>query len=305
MSQTFQNMVFNSLRTQVCLAYANGDIQLYYKLIVDEDFWKRALEGMDGAYAEHATIRDMRTPETMQARTLPGKKPVIKRGGLTRLPSGAKLGKAVDAVVAQVDRRAAEHHCHAKNCKTKCKPEYLMCGKHWALVPDKLQKAVYAHYRIGQCEDMNPSEAWHKAADAAISYVFQKEQGYVVPFVQGTEDVTDQSTPFDTPIRISQTYTKEELRLKVKRELEPICAALGIEGYERLSPDVLRTKILMKQEESAAGEHFVCPITGLPTPRLITITENGVKFAVGERTKDYLDVGWTVDQILNKEVAVV
>ena len=37
------------------------------------------------------------------------------------------------------------------------------------------QRAVWAAYRPGQCEDKRPSEAWHLAADAAIGYVARAE----------------------------------------------------------------------------------------------------------------------------------
>lgn len=46
-----------------------------------------------------------------------------------------------------------------------------MCWKHWSLVPAVIQAAVYRHYRVGQCDDMNPSKNWHQAADAAIGAV--------------------------------------------------------------------------------------------------------------------------------------
>lgn len=68
-----------------------------------------------------------------------------------------------------------EHHCHARGCSASIPPKLLMCGRHWGMVPAKLQVAVYRHYRDGQCDDKNPSEAWHKAADAAIDAVFAKE----------------------------------------------------------------------------------------------------------------------------------
>lgn len=50
-----------------------------------------------------------------------------------------------------------------------------MCGRHWAMVPAKLQRAVWATYRPGQCDDKDPSEAWHEAADAAIAAVALQE----------------------------------------------------------------------------------------------------------------------------------
>jgi len=46
-----------------------------------------------------------------------------------------------------------------------------MCRSCWFRVPRVIQKAVWNAYRVGQCDDMNPSERWHEAADAAIGYV--------------------------------------------------------------------------------------------------------------------------------------
>lgn len=67
------------------------------------------------------------------------------------------------------------HHCHAKACQTQCKPELLMCGKHWRMVPIKIQRLVWAHYRAGQCDDKQASGEWHAAADLAIAAVALKE----------------------------------------------------------------------------------------------------------------------------------
>lgn len=67
------------------------------------------------------------------------------------------------------------HHCHAKGCQTKCKPEFLMCPRHWRMVPGQFQRLVWAHYRPGQCDDKQPSEKWHAAADIAIAAVALKE----------------------------------------------------------------------------------------------------------------------------------
>lgn len=52
-----------------------------------------------------------------------------------------------------------------------------MCPRHWRMVPRRLQRAVWAAYRPGQCDDKNPSEAWHLAADAAIGFVAAREYG--------------------------------------------------------------------------------------------------------------------------------
>lgn len=67
------------------------------------------------------------------------------------------------------------HNCHAKGCKRQCKPEYLMCYRHWQMVPMVVQRAVWLHYRPGQCDDKQPSQKWHAAADWAIASVALQE----------------------------------------------------------------------------------------------------------------------------------
>lgn len=68
------------------------------------------------------------------------------------------------------------HTCHARGCKVEVRPELLMCGPHWRKVPSKIQRAVWATYRPGQCDDKRPSRAWHDAASAAIGYVALSEK---------------------------------------------------------------------------------------------------------------------------------
>lgn len=68
------------------------------------------------------------------------------------------------------------HTCHAVDCEVRCKPEYLMCGRHWRMVPRRLQAAVWDAYVPGQCDlDPRPSPEWHDAADRAIAAVAAKE----------------------------------------------------------------------------------------------------------------------------------
>jgi len=74
------------------------------------------------------------------------------------------------------DRRRAEHHCHARHCGTHVPPEMLMCRSHWFMVPPEIRDRVWKHYRPGQCDDMNPSEEWHRAADEAIEAVAKAER---------------------------------------------------------------------------------------------------------------------------------
>lgn len=65
----------------------------------------------------------------------------------------------------------SEHLCHIPGCTTAVAPRLLMCAPHWRMVPRPLQAAVWASYRTGQEVDKQPSEAWHKAAEAAIAAV--------------------------------------------------------------------------------------------------------------------------------------
>lgn len=82
----------------------------------------------------------------------------------------------------------SNHYCHAIECVTRCKPEYLMCPRHWHMVPANLQATVYACYRKGQCDDMNPSKAWVIAAKAAIRVVAEKE---MIPEAQIERDAKE------------------------------------------------------------------------------------------------------------------
>lgn len=85
------------------------------------------------------------------------------------------------------------HTCHAIGCSVRCKPEYLMCPRHWRMVPLRHQRAVWATYRPGQC-DLNPapSPAWLLAADKAILAVAVKEGRITLEAalqkIQATED---------------------------------------------------------------------------------------------------------------------
>lgn len=67
------------------------------------------------------------------------------------------------------------HSCHANGCNKPCRPELLMCPAHWRMVPEDVQRAVYAHYRHGQCVDMRPSQEWFNAAQEAIACVADAE----------------------------------------------------------------------------------------------------------------------------------
>ena len=68
------------------------------------------------------------------------------------------------------------HHCHATNCKINVPPEMFMCRRHWYMLPKVLRNKIWATYRIGQCDDMNPSDAYCEVAKECVIYIAQQEK---------------------------------------------------------------------------------------------------------------------------------
>jgi hypothetical protein len=66
------------------------------------------------------------------------------------------------------------HRCHAPDCEVEVHPRLLMCYAHWRLVPQRLKKKVWDEYRPGQEIRKDPSEAYLKAAFAAIQSVVRQ-----------------------------------------------------------------------------------------------------------------------------------
>jgi hypothetical protein len=75
------------------------------------------------------------------------------------------------------------HTCHAVACEATCPPKYLMCGRHWRMVPTVLQEAVWANYRPGQEQRGLPTDEWFQAARAAQVAVADLE-GHSAPRVE-------------------------------------------------------------------------------------------------------------------------
>ena len=49
------------------------------------------------------------------------------------------------------------------------------CRRHWFMVPKPIRYRIWATYRVGQCDDMNPSAAYCRAARDAVIAVATKE----------------------------------------------------------------------------------------------------------------------------------
>lgn len=67
------------------------------------------------------------------------------------------------------------HHCHATGCKAHVPPEMWGCKKHWFMVPYAIRQRIWKTYRVGQCDDMNPSKDYLLAAKAAVIAVATRE----------------------------------------------------------------------------------------------------------------------------------
>jgi len=67
------------------------------------------------------------------------------------------------------------HRCHAVGCNTLVQPKFLMCGKHWSLVPNILKDRVWKTYRPGQEKTKDPSGEYLEAHLAAVRAVAEIE----------------------------------------------------------------------------------------------------------------------------------
>lgn len=67
------------------------------------------------------------------------------------------------------------HHCHATGCSEEVPPEMWGCRRHWFMVPKPIRDRIWRFYRIGQCDDMNPSDNYCLAAKDAVIAVAKKE----------------------------------------------------------------------------------------------------------------------------------
>lgn len=67
------------------------------------------------------------------------------------------------------------HECHATGCRNIVPPKFLMCGRHWRMVPREVQLLVWKHYRPGQEIDKKPTREYLAAMKSAVEAVIKKE----------------------------------------------------------------------------------------------------------------------------------
>lgn len=86
-------------------------------------------------------------------------------------------GKAAGVVEqARQDQASGDvHECFVPSCKASIPVSFLMCFKHWKMVPKDLQRAVWRHFKDGQQFDHGKiSGDYVDAARAAADFVEQK-----------------------------------------------------------------------------------------------------------------------------------
>ena len=115
-----------------------------------------------------------------------------------------------------------EHVCHAMSCSARVRPEYLMCSRHWRLVPSDLQAKVWRRYRRGQCDDKSPSAEWHAAANSAIRWVAMIEivlppfysRGEALRFMRAPQQLLGGKKPVEL---LASSDGWQELRTMIER----------------------------------------------------------------------------------------
>lgn len=90
-------------------------------------------------------------------------------------PQQLTLGEKVAYVRQESSEPPKGHVCHADGCEVEIAPAFLMCSKHWRMVPKPLQAAVWRYFRPGQEQAKDPSPAYLAAMLAAVRSVAEQE----------------------------------------------------------------------------------------------------------------------------------
>lgn len=63
------------------------------------------------------------------------------------------------------------HTCHWRGCTEQVPPAMWGCRVHWFQLPKRIRDAIWAAYKPGQEERMDPSEAYLAAAKLADEWI--------------------------------------------------------------------------------------------------------------------------------------
>lgn len=69
------------------------------------------------------------------------------------------------------------HTCHAKGCNKEVPPKMFMCMRHWHMLPQDKQRAIWREYQEGQEVRKDPTAKYLEVATDAIAWLeaYEKE----------------------------------------------------------------------------------------------------------------------------------
>lgn len=68
------------------------------------------------------------------------------------------------------------HTCHAAECKVAVAPRFLMCPRHWYMVPPDVQRLIWMHYQRDQEIGKTPTIAYLAVQALAVAVVAKAEK---------------------------------------------------------------------------------------------------------------------------------
>lgn len=177
-----------------------------------------------------------------------------------------------------VAKTAPDHLCHAYGCEKMIKPELLCCAEHWRMVPDVIQKEVWAAYRRGQEQDKKPSIDWLIAADRASIAIAQAEN-------QPREVLADLNRRLDKALRTRTARIINE-SANLLRTKDPDPHQLSEYGRVRLYSDGLRDGVSFvpfSEKKARFGSYRFGYVQGLSIQAQLTMN-----VALEARCKDWV-----------------
>jgi len=83
--------------------------------------------------------------------------------------------------------------CWANGCERQIDDQYLMCSRHWRLVPQEVRNRVWRHFREGQDATTASQEYFEAAADAIESVARREQKPTANSFRSRAEEMTKQA----------------------------------------------------------------------------------------------------------------
>lgn len=71
------------------------------------------------------------------------------------------------------------HYCHARGCTKMVAPKLFMCVRHWEMLPQRMQRAVWRTYTPGQEVRKDPSKEYLEVTREAIMWLAEYEKRVV------------------------------------------------------------------------------------------------------------------------------